>query len=195
MKPTIIFIVKQMENLTAYDTFNEENHFGPTNTVQEEFGFLTEGEAMSFYIKAKNSLRFAGTAGMYYSYPVGIEIQAKNYLVIDLKLPDDVYVDGFMCPAKKIVCPSCDGDGTMVNPNVDSHGISQDEFDRDPDFKESYFRGDYDVKCDTCKGEKIVLDPEIDKLPKNLVEAYWARIKEKSECDAESVAERKHFSR
>lgn len=61
-----------------------------------------------------------------------------------------------MLPAKRIVCPRCDGTGTHVNPNIDGHGISPDEFNQDPDFKEAYFRGDYDVTCEECHGRNVV---------------------------------------
>lgn len=58
------------------------------------------------------------------------------------------------------VCPTCDGKGTHVNPSIDSHGISAEEFYEDPDFAEEYFSGSYDVACYECGGRNVV--PEID---------------------------------
>lgn len=59
-------------------------------------------------------------------------------------------------PAKYEVCFTCQGEGKHVNPAVDGHGISQEEFDEDPDFAEAYFNGNYDVTCDECKGKRVV---------------------------------------
>lgn len=54
------------------------------------------------------------------------------------------------------VCGTCDGRGTHVNPSIDAHGISSDEFDDDPDFRENYFNGMYDVTCYECYGKRVV---------------------------------------
>ena len=51
-----------------------------------------------------------------------------------------------------VICSSCRGNGTRVNPSIDGNGISREEFDEDPDFAESYMRGDYDVQCSVCRG-------------------------------------------
>src|SRR5690242_11130025 len=59
-------------------------------------------------------------------------------------------------PAVAEVCDRCRGHGKHVNPNVDGHGISPEEFAEDPDFKEAYFAGRYDVRCEECRGEKVV---------------------------------------
>jgi hypothetical protein len=63
-------------------------------------------------------------------------------------------------PANFEVCYRCDGTGKHVNPSVDGHGISREEFAEDPDFEEAYFRGDYDVTCSECGGNRVV--PVID---------------------------------
>lgn len=57
---------------------------------------------------------------------------------------------------KNVVCPQCDGKGTMVNPSVDAGGISEFEFAQDPEFRRAYFSGVYDVTCSQCKGKRIV---------------------------------------
>tara|TARA_Y100000310_G_scaffold73381_2_gene69521 strand:- start:740 stop:1291 length:552 start_codon:yes stop_codon:yes gene_type:complete len=59
-------------------------------------------------------------------------------------------------PIRNALCPHCEGDGTMVNPNIDCGGLSQEDFDDDPDFEEDYHSGRYDIQCSHCKGEKIV---------------------------------------
>ena len=63
-------------------------------------------------------------------------------------------------PAVYSVCELCDGHGKFVNPSIDAHGIAADEFYEDPDFAESYFRGDYDVPCYRCGGQRV--EPVVD---------------------------------
>lgn len=87
------------------------------------------------------------------------------------------------CPAKYAVCPRCDGKGTHVNPSVDGHGISREEFDQDPDFEEAYFDGVYDVVCYECKGERVILVPDEDSPNKDAVKKYtkWRREQDRYE--------------
>ena len=63
-------------------------------------------------------------------------------------------------PAKYDVCGTCNGKGSHVNPSIDAHGISPEEFDEDPDFREEYLSGMYDVDCYECHGKRVV--PVID---------------------------------
>lgn len=50
------------------------------------------------------------------------------------------------------VCGTCGGKGNHVNPSIDAHGISAEEFQEDPGFEEDYFRGVYDMNCYECGG-------------------------------------------
>ena len=61
---------------------------------------------------------------------------------------------------KWMICPICDGDGTHVNPAIDAHGLTAEDFAEDPDFMEDYFSGMYDVRCKNCKGSGKVLTAE-----------------------------------
>jgi len=63
---------------------------------------------------------------------------------------------GSTIPMRKEVCPSCHGNGSYVNPNIDSHGIGVDEFYEDPDFEESYLAGHYDMTCEECEGTNVI---------------------------------------
>jgi len=63
-------------------------------------------------------------------------------------------------PAKYEVCSTCQGKGTHVDPGVDCCGLTSEDFSDDPDFREDYISGTYDVQCYECKGERVV--PEID---------------------------------
>lgn len=73
---------------------------------------------------------------------------------------DDEGSEIHVFPARYEVCRTCDGKGKHVNPSIDAHGISRDEFDDDPGFEEDYFSGVYDVECYECHGRRVV--PKID---------------------------------
>lgn len=67
-------------------------------------------------------------------------------------------------PWRYQVCGTCEGRGTHVNPSVDSQGISEEEFAEDPDFRENYMSGMYDVTCGECGGQRVVAEPDWDAL-------------------------------
>ena len=73
------------------------------------------------------------------------------------KYHDDGSEEEVKLPAKFVLCDKCRGKGTHVNPNIDGHGITQEEWERDlsEEEKESYLSGDYDVTCYKCNGEKV----------------------------------------
>lgn len=54
------------------------------------------------------------------------------------------------------VCPLCYGEGKVVNPSIDCGGLTQEDFDEDPAFREDYFSGVYDVTCPECHGRTTV---------------------------------------
>jgi len=59
------------------------------------------------------------------------------------------------------VCPLCYGKGYYVNPSIDSHGISAEEWDNYWSHEEQdfYINGGYNIKCEECEGRRVV--PEI----------------------------------
>jgi hypothetical protein len=63
--------------------------------------------------------------------------------------------------SKYRVCPVCDGEGTYVNPAIDSHGLSSEELEEDPEFAERYFAGGFDVRCKCCDGRRVVTASEL----------------------------------
>ncbi len=89
--------------------------------------------------------------------------------------------------AKYVVCPCCDGAGKYVNPSIDSHGITSEEFAEDPEFAESYFSGNYDVRCETCNGLRVVMVPESE----DGLKAYEDACRWESDYHAECAAERR----
>jgi hypothetical protein len=44
----------------------------------------------------------------------------------------------------------------MVNPSIDGNGLTSADFDEDPDFREAYFSGAYDVPCPWCHGQRVM---------------------------------------
>lgn len=94
-------------------------------------------------------------------------------------------------PARYEVCWTCDGRGKHVNPSVDSHGISAAEFDEDPDFREDYCRGVYDVTCYECGGRRVTLQLDRNACPKEALEEIDKRVISESSYRAECAAERR----
>jgi hypothetical protein len=107
---------------------------------------------------------------------------------------DDAGPDGetLTIPAKYEVCDICDGRGKHVNPAIDGHGLSREDFDEDPDFAEAYWRGDYDQTCVECHGERVV--PVIDRDRCAPAELAAAEAAENAHYDeqAERAAERRY---
>lgn len=81
-------------------------------------------------------------------------------------------------PGRYEVCPRCEGRGSIVNPSVDGNGLDANAFAEDPDFKEAYFSGVYDIHCPECHGQKVVAVADIPRCTfsqKRLLvsERYW----------------------
>ena len=68
-------------------------------------------------------------------------------------------------PARNIVCPTCEGEGAHLHPDIGSHAFTTEEFERefDDEQRAAYLRrgGMYDVTCTQCGGRNVV--PEIDR--------------------------------
>jgi DnaJ-class molecular chaperone len=88
---------------------------------------------------------------------------------------------------KWIVCPVCEGEGVTVNPNIDAHGLTAEDFREDPDFAESYRRGDYDVRCAACHGQRVVTKERIKELRQNADDRRLA-AREDGDYESYSVA-------
>ena len=85
------------------------------------------------------------------------------------------------------VCTTCDGRGAYVNPNIDRHGLSREDFEADPDFEEGYRNHDYDVRCDHCQGGNVIPVPRNPKELKIVQEC----LQDRHESYAEGEAERR----
>ena len=43
-----------------------------------------------------------------------------------------------------------------MNPSIDSHGLTREDFDEDPEFHEDYMSGAYNIPCELCKGRSVM---------------------------------------
>ena len=66
-----------------------------------------------------------------------------------------------------IVCVVCEGEGTTVNPDIDSCGLTRDDFEYDPDFMEDYMSGAYDITCRACGGRRVIRPERLEELHQN----------------------------
>jgi hypothetical protein len=87
---------------------------------------------------------------------------------------------------KWVICTLCHGDGKHVNPSIDAGGISAEDFADDPDFAESYMRGDYDVPCNRCGGSGKLRADELERIEREEGERAAARrLAAREDGDAE----------
>lgn len=84
-------------------------------------------------------------------------------------------------PAKYEVCSLCDGKGHHVNPSIDAHGLSREDFDEDPGFAEDYLSGMYDELCYECGGKRVQPVVNEEYADKETLERFKDR--ERSEAD------------
>ncbi len=71
--------------------------------------------------------------------------------------------------AKYQVCPQCQGEGRIVHPAL-SCPSSEDW--SDPDFRENYMTGAYDIECPCCKGKRVVTTDDIKSYKEDLQIAH-----------------------
>lgn len=90
-------------------------------------------------------------------------MQTLEHPRLDPAAEDRVYIPYRLVafPCKMAKCYTCNGTGRHVNPSIDAGGISDSQFRDDPDFRDEYFSGMYDVTCYGCKGKKT--EPVIDR--------------------------------
>lgn len=96
-------------------------------------------------------------------------------------------------PARFEVCDLCNGKGTTVNPSIDAGGLSQEDFDEDPDFEEEYFSGMYDIPCPQCRGKRVI--PVINEaaMSKEQKAAYDEYTEEQQEIAKDNYADRRTY--
>lgn len=92
-------------------------------------------------------------------------------------------------PVVWAVCPTCGGRGQYVNPSIDSHGISAEEWgDWDDEERISYFRGNYNIPCAECGGRRVIPVPDTTRCDRRVLDA----IKQKMRFEADYAREIAH---
>ena len=119
----------------------------------------------------------------------------KTIEVID----DEGFEVEIQLPAKYEVCSRCDGHGTHLNPSIGEHAYTAEEFEDSFDEEEraEYFKhgGRYDVRCEECNGDRVVLeiDREVCKTDEQVhaLELYDQRLDDDRQYRREVEAERR----
>jgi RecJ-like exonuclease len=93
-------------------------------------------------------------------------------------------------PFNWVICDRCRGHGKHVNPNIDGHGLSREDFDEDPDFAEDYFSGVYDVACHECRGAGKVKVPDVSRMTFAEKREYVLELRDERESRADDNSER-----
>lgn len=99
---------------------------------------------------------------------------------------------GLTVPAKWEVCDRCRGEGHHTNPAIDGNGITQDEMDElGDDFREDYMSGVYDIPCEECHGERLIMVIEEGRATPEQIKEYMELVQEEADYRAECRAEQR----
>ncbi len=107
-------------------------------------------------------------------------------LTIQLQAGDETIT----VPAIYEVCSRCQGHGVHDHPAF-SNGITDEEFRQDPGFREEYMAGTYDVTCDTCHGQRVVLVPNRQEIDPKILQQIDEDAAELAKMYAIEAAERR----
>jgi len=96
----------------------------------------------------------------------------------------------FFLPAKLEVCGTCRGNGSHVNPSIDAHGITGDEWaEWGEEEQHSYMNGGYDVACNECGGKRVVPVPDRERASKEALAIYDEEVQSAYDNAAERAQE------
>jgi hypothetical protein len=140
-----------------------------------------------FYVHPESPIRDIIECGPFYK-------EAPMPRMFDIKMTvygKDGSESELTLPSRRVVCPRCDGEGKHVNPAVDGDGISAEEFEADPDFEENYMNGVYDVKCEKCKGNKVIDEVDFEKCSPEQQRALKEHYALEREAEMEAYHERR----
>lgn len=95
-----------------------------------------------------------------------------------------------LVPLKYYVCGQCEGKGTCVNPSIGA--ITQSEWaEWDPEEREGYFNGVYDVQCDRCEGKRVAKGPAWEEMDDKTRELYQDHLNDLEAMHRQIEAERR----
>lgn len=131
----------------------------------------------------ENSAIILDSRNRVHGWPEGFD---EGSMTITLTVMDDEGEESEVeLPAIFEVCPTCDGRGRHTNPSIDCMGISSEQFDEDPDFRDDYFSGRFDVPCNACGGRRVYPAADTSNHPE--IARY---LEQKERDDAAYAAER-----
>lgn len=93
-------------------------------------------------------------------------------------------------PGTRQVCGRCGGRGKHDHPAF-ANGITERDFAEDPDFRDEYFAGRYDVRCSECDGRNVVLVVARDSVEPEILAKLDRWLEEERRFQLESSAERR----
>ena len=85
----------------------------------------------------------------------------------------------------------CDGSGKYVNPSIVSGGLTQEDFDQDPEFRQDYFSGVYDITCEQCHGNNVIPVVNEKALSDEEKKMYYAWLEDEQDRLAEEAEDRR----
>lgn len=116
------------------------------------------------------------------------EIQFPNP---DFDYDDPESPEYFFLPTRYEVCGRCRGTGVHTNPAIDGNGLTREDFDEDPSFREDYFNGVYDITCQECGGLRVVPVVDEERADKEILKKYYKYLDEEAQYEAMCRAERR----
>ena len=120
-----------------------------------------------------------------------ISYDEENCKVTFIESTDDGDVEHVL-PGRYVLCGACEGRGKHDHPAF-SNGITQEQFNEDPDFREDYFSGRYDVVCRTCNGKRVVCQLDRSSVDKRLLDEIDFYYEMEAAHEVEAAAERRAF--
>lgn len=110
--------------------------------------------------------------------------------------PDTLYIENddgeeIEIPSHYAVCHTCDGRGQH---SLRFGAIAMSDFmgpDWDEDSRETYIKGGYDERCDTCKGRRVVLVADRDRCTPEQIKLIDEAAEFEAQCWAEEQNERR----
>ena len=105
---------------------------------------------------------------------------------------DEGYECDYELPARYEVCDRCEGTGKHDHPAFDN-GITASEWaEWDQDEREDYLRGAYDVVCTVCKGRRVVLTVDEERLSDEQRKVWEKHREDQYQAAQERAAERRY---
>ncbi|MFM0608664.1 hypothetical protein PQR05_29460 [Paraburkholderia sediminicola] len=81
---------------------------------------------------------------------------------------------------KWVICGHCNGNEKVENPAFSNGFTSSEWADMDQDGRDAYMRGDYDVRCEPCKGSGKVQVPDVSQMNFGEKREYVLELRERA---------------